>query len=90
VRTDAVAADSVFAALERVRFRALRFNTFGNMTCALELIDGEGKHAVTCFKGQPQPSSRRCSRHSNARSVMTAVCGLDGCHAFTLATRRFQ
>lgn len=53
LRTDTVAADSVFAALERVRFRTVRFTEFGNMTCALELTDSEGRHAVTWVEGQP-------------------------------------
>ena len=53
LRTDTVAADSVFAALERVRFRTVRFTEFGTMTCALELTDGEGRHAVTWVEGQP-------------------------------------
>ena len=53
LRKDLAVADSVFAALGRARFRALRFNKVGNMTCFLELTDGEGKHEVSWIKGQP-------------------------------------
>lgn len=53
LRRDSAAATSVFAALERVRFRALRFNKVGNMTCVLELHDSSGEHSVNWLMGQP-------------------------------------
>ena len=53
LRRDAASADSVFAALERIRFRSLRFNEISNMTCVLELNDGSGKHTVSWPQGQP-------------------------------------
>ncbi|HEX6314701.1 MAG TPA: hypothetical protein VFZ73_07575 [Gemmatimonadaceae bacterium] len=53
LRRDPAAATTVFAALEGVRFRALRFNKVGNMTCVLALHDGEGGHAVTWLMGHP-------------------------------------
>ena len=52
LRRDSAAAGAVFAALEGIRFRALRFSEIGNMTCYLELIDGEGKHEVNWVMGQ--------------------------------------
>ena len=50
---DATAAAQVFAALERVRFRGLRFNAVVDMTCALELNDSSGEHTVSWPKGKP-------------------------------------
>ena len=53
LRRDTAGATTVFAALEGVRFRALRFNKVGNMTCVLALHDGDGKHSVTWLMGDP-------------------------------------
>jgi hypothetical protein len=53
LRRDAAGATAVFGALERIRFRAFRFSEIGNMTCYLELIDGEGKHEVNWVMGRP-------------------------------------
>jgi hypothetical protein len=55
LRRDSAAAAAVFAALERIRFRAFRFSEIGNMTCYLALIDGEGKHEVNWVMGQAPP-----------------------------------
>ena len=53
LRRDTAAATTVFAALEGARFRALRFNKVGNMTCVLALHDGDGEHSVTWLMGRP-------------------------------------
>ena len=53
LRRDSTAAAQVFAALERVQFRDLRFNVVVNMTCVLELEDGSGEHTVSWPRGQP-------------------------------------
>jgi hypothetical protein len=53
LRRDAEAARTVFAALETIRFRALRFSEIGNMTCVLALHDSKGEHAVTWLMGRP-------------------------------------
>lgn len=53
LRRGPASADSVFAALERIRFRSLHYEGRGNMTCALELNDDAGKHTVTWLIGQP-------------------------------------
>lgn len=53
LRRDPAAATTVFAALEDVRFRALRFDEPGNMTCVLALHDRDGEHAVTWPMGHP-------------------------------------
>jgi hypothetical protein len=55
LRHDSAAARAVFGALERIHFRAFRFSEIGNMTCYLELIDGEGKHQVNWVMGQAPP-----------------------------------
>ena len=55
LRRDSAAATAVFAALERMRFRAFRFSKIGNMTCYLELTDGRGEHEVNWVRGQPPP-----------------------------------
>jgi hypothetical protein len=52
LRRDSASADSVFAALERIRFRALRFAGRGNMTCVLELNDSEGRHKASWLHGR--------------------------------------
>lgn len=51
LRRDPAAAALVFAELERVRFRSLRFNTVTNMTCVLELNDSAGEHKVSWPRG---------------------------------------
>ena len=56
LRTDPAAADSVFAVLERIRFRTLRHDGRGIMTCVLELRDAAGKHSVTWPAGHPPAS----------------------------------
>jgi hypothetical protein len=56
VRRDSVAAAGVFAALERVRFRTLRHDGRGTMTCVLELRDAAGTHLVSWPAGQPPAS----------------------------------
>lgn len=53
LRRDSAAATRVFATLERVRFRALRFNKPDNMTCYLALQDRDGTHSVSWPMGQP-------------------------------------
>ena len=53
LRRDPEGATTVFAALESIRFRALRFNEIGNMTCVLALHDSNGEHAVTWLMGRP-------------------------------------
>ena len=53
LRRNSATAAAVFAALERIRFRMLRFNEIGNMTCVLELVDGEGEHEVNWILGRP-------------------------------------
>jgi len=53
LRRDPVAAATVFAALEKVRFHALRYSKVGNMTCVLALHDRDGEHAVTWPMGHP-------------------------------------
>lgn len=50
---DSAAAAPVFSELARVRFRHLQHNEPGNMTCILELKDGEGRHDVTWNRGRP-------------------------------------
>ena len=55
LRRDSAAATAVFAALERMRFRAFRFSKIGNMTCYLELTDSQGEHEVNWIRGQPPP-----------------------------------
>ena len=56
LRRDSASAAAVFREIDRVRFRALRFNTVGNMTCVLELIDSQGEHAVAWPIRQPPPA----------------------------------
>ena len=56
VRRDSAAAAGVFAALERVRFRALRHDGRGTMTCVLELRDAAGTHLVSWPAGQAPAS----------------------------------
>ncbi|HEX6314699.1 MAG TPA: hypothetical protein VFZ73_07565 [Gemmatimonadaceae bacterium] len=53
IRRDSAAAARVFAELERIRFRTLRFNEIDNMTCSLELKDRVGQHSVSWKMGQP-------------------------------------
>lgn len=53
LRGDSRAAAAVFAALERLRFRTLRFKEIGNMTCVLELIDSDGRHEVNWIMRRP-------------------------------------
>lgn len=53
LRRDPEAAKTVFAALESIRFRALRFNEISNMTCVLALHDSKGEHSVTWLMGRP-------------------------------------
>ena len=53
LRRDPAGAAAVFAALERIRFRDVRFSEIGNMTCYLQLIGGEGKHEVNWVMGRP-------------------------------------
>ena len=53
LRRDSAAATTVFAALEDVRFRALRYSKVGNMTCVLTLHDRDGEHDVTWPMGRP-------------------------------------
>jgi hypothetical protein len=53
LRRDATSADSVFAALARIRFRALRHEGRGNLTCVLELNDSAGRHTVSWLIGRP-------------------------------------
>ena len=53
LRNDPALADSVFAALERIRFRTLRHEGRAIMTCVLELRDAAGKHSVTWPAGSP-------------------------------------
>jgi uncharacterized Fe-S radical SAM superfamily protein PflX len=38
-----------------MRLRAFRFSKIGNMTCYLELTDGQGEHEVNWVRGQPPP-----------------------------------
>ena len=53
LRKDPALADSVFAALERIRFRTLRHEGRAMMTCVLELRDAAGKHSVSWPAGSP-------------------------------------
>lgn len=53
LRRDPDAADSVFATLERIRFRTLRHEGRSLMTCVLELREGAGKHRVSWPAGSP-------------------------------------
>lgn len=53
LRRDSAGAAAVFAALERIRFRAFRFSEIGNMTCYLILIDRGGQHEVDWVMGRP-------------------------------------
>lgn len=53
IRRDSVAAARVFAELERIRFRTLRFTEIDNMTCSLELKDRVGQHSVSWKMGRP-------------------------------------
>lgn len=53
LRRDSAGAAAVFRELDRVRFRTLRLDGIGNMTCVLELEDGRGEHAVSWQIGQP-------------------------------------
>lgn len=53
LRHDSAAAAAVFRELDRVRFRTLRFDGIGNMTCVLELADSAGAHSVSWQIGQP-------------------------------------
>jgi hypothetical protein len=59
LRRDSAAAALVFAELDRIRFRTLRFNEIRNMTCILELSDANGKHDVTWEIGGPPPELKR-------------------------------
>lgn len=56
LRRDSAAAAAVFRELDRVRFRTLRFDGIGNMTCVLELADGAGQHAVSWRIGESPPA----------------------------------
>ena len=56
LRRDPAVAATVFRELDRLRLRTLRFNVIGNMTCVLELVDGEGRHAVAWPIRQPPPA----------------------------------
>jgi hypothetical protein len=53
LRRDSVAAALVFAELERIRFRTLRFNEISNMTCFLELNDSGKEHELSWLPGRP-------------------------------------
>lgn len=53
LRRDSAGAAAVFRELDRVRFRTLKFDGIGNMTCVLELEDGGGEHSVSWQIGQP-------------------------------------
>ena len=53
LRKDPGAADSVFAALDRIDFRTLRQKGRAIMTCVLELRDSAGKHSVSWPAGSP-------------------------------------
>ena len=53
LRQDTAAARAVFAALERIRFRSIRFSEISNMTCFLILVDGHGTHEVNWAMGRP-------------------------------------
>jgi hypothetical protein len=55
LRRDTTAAARVFLALERIRFRTIRFSEIGNMTCYLEQVDGTGSHEVNWVIEQPPP-----------------------------------
>ena len=55
LRRDTTATARIFSALERIRFRTIRFSEIGNMTCYLELIDGAGRHEVDWVIGRPPP-----------------------------------
>jgi hypothetical protein len=53
LRRDSAAAMEVFAALERIPFRALHHAQVSDMTCVLELRDRAGEHSVTWAAGGP-------------------------------------
>lgn len=53
LRKDRGAADSVFATLERIRFRTLRHEGRSIMTCVLALRDAAGEHNVSWPAGGP-------------------------------------
>lgn len=53
LRKDPALADSVFAAIERIRFRTLRHEGRDIMTCVLELRDAAGSHSVSWPAGSP-------------------------------------
>jgi hypothetical protein len=76
LRRDSVAAALVFAELERIRFRTLRFNEISNMTCFLKLSDSNEKHELTWLLGRPpavlKPALAALTRTFGDHSAMWA------------------